>query len=291
MIFWKMICLAAAATALPCCLETVRAAPTHQVPATGKQTTPNSMSKKSTALASMPDIDGEETLNQVSSLTLTKEGDDSVQHLLWKEAGQEYSQALTLWPDNKSALYGLAKCSQATGDKIKAVAYYREAIYSSTLTDSRFREGDVGRLMEYAILLASVGQEVEALLVYNHAAYLLDYQDRETQGSKSMLAVLLPELTREPILPDQVRYTQERLHALAEVAIAHEKTKFGSNKEAIAHMQEAVRLYPNSPVTNYYLGEVQLKAGASIEAKVAYQKAARMGDAQVAAAAKVRLAQ
>ncbi len=249
------------------------------------------MAKKSTALASMPDIDEEETLNQVTSLTLTKKGGDSARHLLWREAGQEYSQALSLWPDNKAALYGLAKCSQATGDKTKAVAYYRKAIYSNTSTDSEFGEGNVGRLMEYAILLASAGQEAEALLVYNHAAYSLDYQDSESHGGKPTLVVLLPELTPEPTLPDQVRYTPERLQALAEVAIAHQESGFGSSKDAIAHMQEAVRLYPNSPVTNYYLGEVQLRAGSSAVAKAAYQKAAQMGDAQVTAAAKVRLAQ
>ena len=291
MIFWKMICLAAAVTALPCCLGTVWAAPTNQTPTARKQASGTPMAKKPAAFASLPDIDEEETLNQVTSLTLTKQGDDSARHLLWKKAGHEYSQALSLWPGNKAALYGLAKCSQATGDKAKAVAYYRKAIYSNTSTDSGFGEGNVGRLMEYAILLASAGQEAEALLVYNHAAYSLDYRDSESQGGKPKLAVLLPELTPEPTLPDQVRYTPERLQALAEVAIAHEVAAFGSNKEAIAHMQEAVRLYPNSPVTNYYLGEVQFRAGGSAEAKAAYQKAARMGDDQVAAAAKVRLAQ
>ena len=137
--------------------------------------------------------------------------------------------------------------------------------------------------MEFAILLSQTGQIEEALAIYYHAAASLNDMD-----GKPHLKVLLPELVEERTLPDQVRYTSEHLQALAETAIAHEEDLFGENKETIAHMQEAVKLYPDSPVTHYYLGEILLttdRAGA----KAAYQKAAELGDDQTQAAVKAEL--
>ncbi len=55
----------------------------------------------------------------------------------------------------------------------------------------------------------------------------------------------------------------------------------------MAHMQEAVKLYPDSAVTHYYLGEAFPTR--TPEQKAAYQKAAELGDERTVAAAKERL--
>ncbi len=143
--------------------------------------------------------------------------------------------------------------------------------------------------MNFALLLNQLGQTDEAVFVYNHAVYALDYQGSDDNSGKPTLKVLLPEIVAADPAPDQLQYMSERLQALADTALAHEETGFGSNKEAVAHMQEAVKLFPESPVTNYYLGEIQSRAGGNAEAKAAYQKAAKLGDARTVAAAKERL--
>ena len=108
---------------------------------------------------------------------------------------------------------------------------------------------------EYALVLIKTNQPAEAVQVYNHAAYALDYEDSENHNGKPYLKMLLPELAAEPTSLEQVRYTPERLQALADTALAHEEKGFGSDKEAIAHMKEAVVLYPDSAPVQYYLGE------------------------------------
>ena len=61
------------------------------------------------------------------------------------------------------------------------------------------------------------------------------------------------ELTADLEDAHQVRYTPQRLTALADTALSYAETSFGSNKEALVHMQEAVKLYPSSPVFNTIL--------------------------------------
>jgi tetratricopeptide (TPR) repeat protein len=141
---------------------------------------------------------------------------------------------------------------------------------------------------EYALVLVKTGQPAEAIQRYNHAASLLDFQDSKYNGGKPFLKVLLPELAVEPTSPAQVQYTPERLQALADTVLSHEERGFGSDKEAMAHMQEAVKLYPDSAVTYYYLGEAF--PSRTPEQKAAYQKAVELGDEATVAAAKERLA-
>ena len=243
--------------------------------------------KAMSAYAALPPINKEYTTKVLGSLALAERGDASIKHLAWKEAKQEYQQALDLLPDSKPALYGLAKYSQNDGETAKAIEYYRKAIYSTNPADKGFGETNTSRLMEFALLLNKTGQIDEALSVYNHAATALDYQDSDTRNGEPHLKVLLPEIVRERVQADQVRYTPERLQASANTALAYEEMAFGSNKEALSHMQEAVKLYPDSPVTHYYLGEA-LPSGSPRE-KAAYKKASELGDGETKAAAKERL--
>jgi len=283
----RLFCLAG----LLCCVLT----PTQASPKADAHTSSkadahtSSKAEPSQSFAALPFIDPEEIASTGHSLTLTKEGDGSVQRLDWQDAKQEYQQALDLWPNNLDALYGLAKCSQAAGDMAKAVGYYHQAIYSANPADKGFRETHTNRLMEFALLLNKAGQTTEAMFVYNHAASALDYQDSDMHNGKPYLKVLLPELAAEPTSPEQVQYTPERLQALANTALAHEEAGFGSEKEAYAHTQEAVKLYPDSAVTHYYRGEVISGPVHSAEAKAEYQKALDLGDDATVAAAKERM--
>ena len=227
------------------------------------------------------------------------EGEAQARKGNWSVAQSEYRRALNLWPESREALYGAAESAAALGDMASAVSDYRTAIYTKnpsrydTAHSDGFQENDVKRLMQFSLALNRASQVAEAVSVYNHAASLLDYEDSQYHDGRPYLKVLLPELVAEHPLAAQVQYTSEHLQALADTALAHEESAFGSNKEAVAHMREAVRLYPDTAVTHYYLGEVLLGTGVSNghAAKAAYAEAAQLGDEQVKAAATERLTQ
>lgn len=220
---------------------------------------------------------------------LVQTGKEAAKRGAWQEARSDYQRVLDIEPSNQEATYGIAECAGVAGDVRSEIKYFRTAIYAhnpsgfGTVLGDGFRENMPDKLMAYVLLLSRTGQDQEALFVYRRAADLLNYE----QG-RPVLKVLLPEVVAERTLPAQVRYTPERLQALAETAIAHEEMAFGSNKEALAYMQEAVKLYPDSPVTHYYLGEELLRTN-GLGAKAAYQKAVQLGDNQTIAAAKERI--
>ncbi len=239
------------------------------------------------AAAYAPPVVDQDSFRRIDkSVDLAKAGDEAAGRGDWPQATTSYQQALDLWPDNSTALYGLGKAADAAGDTAKAIGYYRRVIYTNdpnrhgTVVGDGFDTNDVVRLMEFALLLSKAGQEPEALAVYRRAAHLLNYQDADTNGGKPYLKVLLPEFGTDP---NAAAYTPQRLQAMARVAISIEKGAHGS-KDALPQAQEAVRLYPASPITYFYLGE-QLSLMQKKEAKAAYQKAAALGDDQVVAAA------
>ncbi len=227
-----------------------------------------------------------------------KLGDADAELKNWSRSATYYQEALDIWPQNTEALYGLGRCAAATGDLAHAISYYHTAVYVpspntlntyGTVPGDGFQTNDIEHLMQFAVLLNKAGQTAEALTVYNHAAYILDYRDSQFTGGKPFLKVMLPELAFVPASPDQVQYTAARLQALANTALAYEEKGFGSGKEATAHMREAVKLYPESPVTQYYLGEALLGPRYSTESKAAFQKAIDLGDEKTGAAAKERM--
>ena len=276
MLHWKTICSVCLAAPMLYGLASAQAAP---------------KAKPMTPYAALPAPDEEKTNNLYASLALCKQGDASAQRLAWKQAQQEYQQALDLWPENPDALYGLAQCSQIAGDQAKAVVCYRKAVYSDNPADKGFGETHTNRLMEFVLLLNKTGQVAEALFVYNHAAAALDYEGGDVQHGKQNLKVLLPEVVVDRTLGDQVQYTPEHLQALADTALAHEETSFGRDKEALAHTQEAVKLFPDSAVTHYYLGET-LRGINDSGAKAAFEKAVQLSDNPATqAAAKERVTQ
>jgi len=208
----------------------------------------------------------------------------------WPKASAHHRQALDLWPNSANALYGLEKCADAAGDTAGAITYYRTVIYPrkpvppEAPTDDRYTTNNVVRLMEFVLLLDKGGQKQEALAAYHQAGHLLNYRDADTNGGKPYLKVLLPEFDGSP---DALPYTSQHLQATAHAAICIEQENFGGDAD-LWQAKEAVRLYPDSPVTNFYLGEELLSAQKK-GAKEAFTKAATLGDDKVIAAAQERL--
>lgn len=226
-----------------------------------------------------------------ASSKLSEAGDEAAKLGNWQIAASHYQDALDLWPDTPLALYGSAKCAEAAGNLDAAIGFYRAAVYShnpavyGTTPGDGWGTNNVEKMMDFVLTLIQAHQDAEAQKVYKRAAYVLNYQDSKFTG-KPFLRVLLPEFGTSA---GQVVYTPQRLRAIADTALAHEEKGFGRHEEAIAHMREAVRLYPNSPVTQYYLGEALLGPAHDSEAKAAYQKAAELGDERTIAAVKERL--
>ena len=193
---------------------------------------------------------------------------------------RSFRAAMDYIPNDALALERIAETYAATGRVAEANQTYHKLFY-----ESRWQSvgGTPSVYLGYAIILAKTGNSIDAMKFYQEGAARVNYMD-----GKPSLKVLLPELVEERILAEQVRYTPERLQALADTAIAHEELGFGSNKEAVAHMKEAVKLFPDSPVTHYYLGDA-LRVKDPAGAKVAYQKAVALGDDQTQAAVKENL--
>ena len=191
-----------------------------------------------------------------------------------------FEQAMTYQPNDPLALERIAETYAATGRVAEANQTYHKLFY-----EARWQGvgGTPGVYLGYAIILAKTGNPIDAMRFYAEGTARVNYMD-----GKQNLKVLLPEVVEERTLPDQVRYTPERLQALAETAIANEELGFGLNKEALTHMQEAVKLFPDSPVTHYYLGDA-LRIKDPAAAKAAYEKAAQLGDGQTQAAVKTVL--
>lgn len=231
-------------------------------------------------VSGLPKINFDGIRKMSDSMEFSKLGDQAIKIQHWKAAGLYYNQALDLWSESPDALYGLAQCAHAAGDTAREADYYRKAVYQSSYQQGTeqpppFRETGIPRLMEAAIVLSKAGQAAEAIYVYHHAAAIVNY----TSG-KPNLQVLLPAFGNAP---GQLSYTPQRLQALAHVAQSIVSKTFDGTV-VVSEAQEAVRVSPDSPIANYYLGEAL--AGwhrPNREALAAYQAAARYGDAAMQA--------
>lgn len=221
-----------------------------------------------------------------------------------------YKAALDITPTNGLAYQRLAEAYAATGKLEEASqAFHKVLVEGFGPGIGSGIGGSADIWAEYALVLVKTNHPTEATQMYNHGASMQDYEDSKNNGGKPFLKVLFPEVVLGNSLPEQVQYTPEHLQALADALLSYEEKGFGSNKEAIAHMQEAVKLYPDSAVVQYYLGETlpcryyvvlyspvkdkkALWAGYEEDKKAmvaAYQKAAELGDDATVAAAKERL--
>jgi tetratricopeptide (TPR) repeat protein len=205
------------------------------------------------------------------------------------DAVAEFQNALVYVPDDGLAYQRLAEAYTTAGKLDQASrAFHKVLVEGFGPGVGNGVGGNADVWAEYSLVLIKTNRPAEAIQMYNRAAYLLDYEDSQYHDGNPTLKVLLPEVVLGNALPGQVQYTPEHLQALADTALAHEEIGLETGKEAIAHMKEAVTLYPTSAVTYYYLGEVL--PSRTLEQKAAYQKAAELGDDRTAAAAKERLA-
>ena len=223
-----------------------------------------------------------------NSIVLSKQGDVAIKGGNWAQAQTYYQQALEVWPDNSNAFYGLGKCADAAGDTASAISYYRKVIYTKdphrygTVLGDGFGTNDVAQLMEFVLLLNKAGQQQEALAVYRRAAYLLNYQDADTNGGKPYLDVLLPEFGNSP---SEWAFTPQRMEAMAYVGHAYRREDF-DHKLAQVELQKAIDLAPDSPVPYFYKGRSIIKAtGHRREALNDFQTAAQLGGDDTKAAA------
>ncbi len=201
-----------------------------------------------------------------------------------EEAIHSFQTAINYEHTDGLAYQRLAEAYTAAGQLDKAVDTYRKVMYNRLGPGVGNIQGSkVEVLMQFALLLQRTNHIEEAVTAYRRGAYLLNYRDSENHEGKPYLKVMLPTFGSGGDIP----YTPQRLQALAHIAIAIETFSFG-DKEALAHLREAARLYPDSPVAHFYLGE-QLHRMQNREAKSAYAKAAALGDDRVGAAAQEAL--
>ncbi len=207
-----------------------------------------------------------------------------------QEAIASYGDALAITPTDGLAYRRLAEAYTASGKLNEASQTFHKVLiegFGPGVGNGVGGSADIWA--EYALVLVKTNQAAEAVQAYNNAAYLLDYEVSGPEKGQPKVKVLLPEIIVGEASAEQIPYTLERLQALADTALAHEESAFGSLKEAQAHMQEAVSLYPDSAVTHYYRGEALLGPVHSAESKAEYQKAVELGDDKTAAAAKERM--
>ncbi len=215
------------------------------------------------------------------SLNLAKQGDAAAEQGDWAGAQGYYRQALAVWPDDSLALYGMGRCADAAGDTASAIRYYRTATYAEIAphTPLNAQTNDAVRLMEFVLLLSKGGHEEEALRVYRRAAGLLNYVD-----GKQDLDVPLPDFG-----PGGWAYTPQRMQAMAYVGLAVGPGSWDT-KKALAELQKASNLAPDSPVPYFYKGRrLAGKPGRSREALAALHMAAQLGDEDTKAAVDKRL--
>lgn len=182
-----------------------------------------------------------------------------------------FQTALVYSATNTSALRGLANCYIQTGDSAKAIEAERRAVYFNDPTEQVMRDNDTANLMLFASLLDKAGQTGEAKMVYNHAASLLKYMD-----GKPSDGYLMPLFGAEP---GQIPYTSNRLQALTQVGLGIDSldTQEVKRTEKIAHLREAIRLYPESPVAYAYLTYQLNLSGDKAGAKAAEAHSYRLG--------------
>ncbi len=205
---------------------------------------------------------------------LAQKGENEANQGNWTQADIDYQQALALLPSNQIALYGLGDHAQAEGDTQSAIEYYRQAIYD--YADAKppalppFGESNAYRVMEYAVLLSEAGQQEEAVRVYNRGAYLSDYM-----GGHPRPRPPLPEFGTET---GQIAYTPQRLQALADVGWAIDHVDF-DREGAKARLEQAVKLFPDSPLPYFYRARHILRTSRDRKAASAdFDKAAHLGD-------------
>ncbi len=184
-----------------------------------------------------------------------------------EKAIKAFQEAIQIEPFGGFASQRLAEAYQANHQPEQAIAAYRALIYPKPGQDwTTSNRVSATVLMKYCLVLLQMGQEQEALAMYNRGLPLLNYDN-----GKPKLKVLLPAIG-----PDGSPYTPQFLQAMACLGIGIDTSGFDE-----ARLREAVELAPDSVAANFYLGKY-LYASNKVGAKAALEKAIQLGDSTTA---------
>ncbi len=208
----------------------------------------------------------------------------------YKEAEAEARASMSLEPGGV-ANQVLAAALDAQGKEQEALQAYHALVI-----DSNGRLGGQTRdLLPYALLLLKSGQWVQALAAYNRAISSLPsvgphrerpiVQDEDVIRANSHFSPDTPEPTA---LATAIHIARGLVYNASPDWAGESQ-----NKEAMAEYGEALKLAPNSPLTNYYYGTgwqqlspaERAKFGSVQQAKAALQKAVLLGKGDVKRAA------
>lgn len=210
---------------------------------------PNMASPSNTGLNALPfSKDEKDQMNDMGrSSVIATRADQEVKDGDWTTAVDDYQQAISLWPKNQEALYGMGQYSLTQNKLMDAVGYYRSAMYDATPPPyvGYIDETDARRVMEFALLLSRAGFAEESLNAYRKGATLLNFVDGQQQ-----LQVPLPDFSGGT---GQLTLTPAHLQAMADVGWAIGYASF-DRQAALAHLQEAIKLAPDSAVAYFYRG-------------------------------------
>lgn len=167
----------------------------------------------------------------------------------------------------------LAEAYTAAGRTEEAIDAYRKLLYPAPGQDwSHTNQLSPTMQMSFSLLLLQTGQEAEALAAYRRALPNLNY---DAEGRQT-IPVQLPVIG-----PGGLPYSPQILQAMDCVGV-------GIDSPAgfdVPKLKEAVRLAPDSPVANFYLGRY-LYSQQQVGAKAALERAIQLGDARTVAKAK-----
>ena len=223
------------------------------------------------------DLTPEETATIQHSDDLVAAGDAACRAGDYAEGEKDYKDAKVVQDWNVYADRGLAEALVGEGRYSEAVEIYRTLlapnphVVSGAIQETRTQMG-------FAIALSHVGEWEEAISIYEHELPNTIYF-----GDAPQIDVHFnPQVPR----PAQ-------LQALAHVAIGAEYLGHSAAEEAFSEFAKAMQSDPNSAYSNYYYGYTwqrlspaeRMKFGTAQQAKAALQKAVKIGDANVKAAA------
>ena len=197
----------------------------------------------------------------------------------YAQAAAEAREALSLNPGDGVPAEVLAAALEAQGKDKEALQAYQ------TVVDHYDRNSR--SLLPYALLLLKSGQWAQAVTAYNHT--LLD-TDRNELGEQ--LPLFSPEVPEPAALATAIHLERGHLYNSSS-----DWAGDSQNTEAMAEYAKALQLAPDNAITNYYYGvgwqklnpTERAKFGTVQQAKAHLQKAEKVGNANVKAAAKKAL--
>lgn len=200
----------------------------------------------------------------------------------------DFRESLTTSP-RRYSYFGLGAALAGQGRTAEAIEAYRAGIYKPHIIDvqndismhGQFSPNvrdcpgatDAEAWMKYALLLSQTGQGEEAVAIYKGA--LPRVPDAGALGLDASLA----SGTLTPV----------EFQAGTHMALGLCATFGGTDTQAMGEFGEALRLRPDSPLTNYYYGygwrhlalKGRARATLAPQAKAAFQKAASLGEGDV----------